>query len=343
MNCVYIIPSLEPDEKIVALVRSMHELGMTNILVVNDGSPAAFTTIFEALAAMGCRVLHHTQNIGKGAAIKTAIRSIETDSISGFVTVDSDGQHKPEDVLRVARKMESDPSCLVLGVRSLKQAHVPFKSRYGNAFSSLFFRLRTGRRCRDTQTGLRGIPIALREMALAVPGNRFDYEMNFLIEAAEKNVDFAMLPIDTVYENKNCSTHFRAVRDAALIYRQPIRYALASLAGAAVDLGLFALLSALGLSGSYWRILAATATARLSSGAVNFLLNKLWSFHSRGKASLQAVKYGVLFAALMVASAGFVALLTELGLPSLGAKILVDGTLFFVSYAVQKYFIFVRG
>jgi len=101
--------------------------------------------------------------------------------IVGIVTADSDGQHRPHDIRRVAEKMLQTDE-VVLGTRRFDNANMPLKSRIGNTFSSLYFRLNTGKKLGDTQTGLRAIPRKYFLFSLDVPGSRYEYEMRFLEE-----------------------------------------------------------------------------------------------------------------------------------------------------------------
>ena len=99
---------------------------------------------------------------------------------------------------------------------------VPPRSSMGNRITSAFFKLCTGVACSDTQTGLRGIPSSLIPLALSTKGDRYDYEMNFLM-AAVKKVPLVMIPIETVYMNGNEQSHFHPVRDSFLIYKEPLK------------------------------------------------------------------------------------------------------------------------
>lgn len=162
--------------------------------------------------------------------------------------------------------------------------------------------------------------------------------MNFLSDAScvAKLVE---VPIETVYENDNSDSHFRPIRDSLRVYGRPLRFALASLTGACVDYLLFILLTlALSLPQSE-EIWFATVIARIFSGAVNFFMNKHFSFKSRQPAGNEAVRYFLLFVVQMCASAAFVSLLSLI-MPKVVAKIVIDSILFVFSYAIQKKWVF---
>ena len=224
MYNVICIPAYKPDQRLVTLVESLEECGLTRIVVTDDGGGQEFTPIFTRVGELGCTVVRHEHNLGKGAAIRTGIeKAIHTFGRDiNIVTADADGQHLPQDIVRIVDTLDSYPDHLVLGVRNFDKENVPTKSRWGNKITSAFFKASTGVSCSDTQTGLRGIPASLLPLALSIEGDRYDYEMNFLMEAV-KRVPLIMIPIETVYENNNEGSHFRTVRDSFLIYKEPLK------------------------------------------------------------------------------------------------------------------------
>ena len=339
-NEIILIPALEPDDKLLKLIHGLQEYGFYRIVIVNDGSSSSYEHIFTSAKEAGCTVCTHDINLGKGAAIKTGIlRSIEIyGHNSGIITVDADGQHLPADTARVSNLMTEYPDSLILGTRDFSKGNVPFRSRYGNKLTSLFFRLSTGVKCSDTQTGLRGIPASMLDTALETEGSRYEYEMNFLTKAA-KSVRIVSLPIQTIYENNNSGSHFRTIRDSARIYSKPLKFMTVSAVSAVIDFSLFYFLAMILALSPEYIIAAATIIARITSGTVNFALNKLWCFKSQSKTRVEAIKYLALFVSQMCLSAGLVTLLSMLINPVI-AKVLVDITLFVISYHIQRDLIF---
>ncbi|MGI6755561.1 MAG: glycosyltransferase [Atopobiaceae bacterium] len=359
MNYTVIIPALEPTSQLRGLVEDLRACGLERIVVVDDGSHGG-ADVFAALERMGVRVVRHQQNKGKGAAIKTGIqemRSLWPDA-PGFVTCDADGQHSARDAVKLARTSQLAPQQLILGVRNLCGSKVPARSKLGARFSTLFFKLQTGITCTDTQTGLRCVPASLFSLAEATAGERYEYEMNFLVACARQGVTFTQVPIETRYFDHNAGSHFHPIRDSYQIYRSFVRFTGASLLSAALDLALFWLLfSALDTAQVGRTALLATVGARVVSGLFNFFLNRTWSFstelaphahrarrtagsaHSHATA-IQLLKYGALFLCQMLASGAATAGLIMVALPALPAKMLVDSSLFVLSYYVQRRWVF---
>lgn len=346
MNTVIVIPALNPDEKLVSLVERLKGLDAPPIVVVDDGSAEQSKAVFQRLEHInGCIVCRHEKNLGKGAALKTGIRCADHfyPGAAGYVTADADGQHSAADILYVSSVLEKHPTALILGTRDFSGQDVPFRSRWGNRITSFVFRVSTGVRCPDTQTGLRGIPKALKEPCLAVPGERFEYEMNLLLAFARERVPMIEVPISTIYLEHNASTHFHPVIDSLRIYLNILRFGLSSLLAAAVDLTIFTLLCAFLFGRSSEGILAATVLARLLSGYGNFLVNRNWVFRSQNKSRYGMLRYLVLFLCQMFMSWFLVSRLAFLGGNITLYKIAVDVFLFIASYFVQKHLIFTKG
>lgn len=340
-----LIPAYEPDGRLPETVRALLEAGSGPVVVVDDGSSPACAACFDALEALGVPVCRHARNLGKGVAIKTGVRYVleHFPNCKGVVTADADGQHSPEDIRRVAERTAREGAFLVLGVRDFSQENVPWRSFMGNRITSGVFRAITRVRCPDTQTGLRGIPAALFPLALAAEGDRYEYEMNVLLDAAGRRLPFDMVPIRTIYLDGNQSSHFRVVRDSFLIYRRPAMFLLGAAASALVDLAAFSLFLRFLFRGDRSRLFAATVLARLLSGCVNFLFNKRFTFRSRGSAARESGRYLCLFLATMLVSGAGVAALGRLPVPALVIKIAVDSLLFLVNYIVERKWVFRRN
>jgi glycosyltransferase involved in cell wall biosynthesis len=196
---VVIIPAYQPDEKLYQLVLSLHAQTNYDIVIVNDGSDAAKQPLFESLEPYA-KIMTHTTNRGKGAALKTALAYVydQYPADEGVVTIDADGQHLPADIIRVSNAWEQAPEQLVLGSRAFT-GNVPFKSRAGNAITRFVFALSTGMKVFDTQTGLRAFGVFRIPMMLEMKGDRYEYEINVLLYATRHRIPIQEVTIQTVY------------------------------------------------------------------------------------------------------------------------------------------------
>ena len=308
-----VLPSLDPDEKLTAVIDGLLEYGFTDIILVNDGSKAENLHYFEDAAAQHPEItlLHHEVNRGKGAALKTAFAwFLENRPESlGVVTVDGDNQHHPEDTRACAECM-METGKLVLGVRDFSQPDVPARSRSGNRITSLVFKIFVGMTISDTQTGLRAISTKDVRTLLGIYGDRFEYETNMLLAMKEHNIAFEEVKIRTVYIEENKSSHFRAVRDSWRIYKLILahffRYSLSSIASAIIDTGIFALLSSvlIPLVPEQWLASVATVGARTASSLCNFFLNKKLVFNSKVSTKKALLRYYMIAIPNMILQAG---------------------------------------
>ncbi len=325
-----VIPAYEPDKKIETLVQAL--IGRIPVLVVDDGSGDAYTEIFQAVEDMGAVVLHHAQNRGKGAALKTAFEFLhKSGENSHVVTADADGQHSVEDILMIASALGQYTDVALLGVRDVSQ--MPFRSRFGNTVTRSVFRLLTGLNISDTQTGLRGIPANLIEKMLTVVGDRYEYEMNMLLAFKKWDIFLVEIPIQTIYLDGNRTSHFHPLRDGLRVFVQLFRYTFISLMCAILDYGLYCLLIKIFLPA--WSY----AIARVFSACVNYQMNRRMVFQARPSAK-SAMAYALLAGFSMAAGALGTGLLSSLAINSIFAKAILDTLLFTVNYLVQKKIVF---
>ncbi len=210
---VLVVPAFEPGTALVGLVNRLKR-DFRHVIVVDDGSRGA-SKVFAALFGLeGVKVLTHKSNRGKGAALKTGFKEALRlyPQAPGVVTVDADGQHLPEDVVRVAEALLANPTRLIVGTRAFS-GRIPFRSRLGNLWTRLEFRLLTGVSVRDTQSGLRGIPRQLLPRLMGIGGDRYDYEIRVLADCAIRLGAPVEIPITTVYVDGNRSSHYRPLAD----------------------------------------------------------------------------------------------------------------------------------
>jgi dolichol-phosphate mannosyltransferase len=316
-------------------------------MVINDGSSPKHHHIFREIEKRPhCKVIHHQSNKGKGAALKTGIKAIlaENSNLLGCITVDADGQHLPEDIVHVAEVFEKDSQALVLGCRDFSSEDVPPKNKMGNVITRTIYKLFTNKSVSDTQTGLRAIPLNMMKLFQDLPGEHYEFEMNMLFQAAKEDMPMKEVAIQTVYIDQNRTSHFKPFMDSIRIYKEILKFSLSSIVSAVVDIGLFALIfNLLSANAISWALFGATSIARLVSSTINFILNKKVVFEDKDSTLTQATEYYLLCIFQMLLS-----WLILKGLTSLNdehvvlLKIMTDLFLFFVSFFIQRTFIFKR-
>ncbi len=344
-----LIPSLNPDEKLIRTIDGLKAVGFKNFIIVDDGSDAAHQNNFPATdKENNFIVLRHTYNKGKGAAIKTAFKFIMkySTTLEGVITVDGDGQHDPEDVKNCAEALLREGDKIILGCRDFSLSQVPKRSRFGNKTTSFVFKTLCGIKISDTQTGLRGFPIKHLPFLLNVKGDRFEYETNMLLKFKQAGIELFEVTIKTIYEEEGKhESHFKTVRDSIRVYSFILGFWLSSTVSAIIDLLVFYLLNKLcgGVFGSL-SVLISTIIARAVSSITNFSINRSRVFDFEGNTKKAVFRYYALAIPQMLVSAGAVWLLSVLfsANPEIKTvlKLFVDVVLFFISYRIQQTWVF---
>lgn len=333
---VILIPALNPNENIIKLVKELKEECFSNILVINDGSNEENRKYFDILKKdLKIKVYEHEKNYGKGRALKNGIKQVFNDDIIGVVTVDADGQHLVKDVKNVAQKMQDGN--IVLGERNFRNSKdVPFASRIGNLFSSLYFKLLTGLYLKDTSTGLRGIPKKYFELALNTDGDRYDFEINFLKEMYYNKVKFDSVEIEIVYENR--IKNYRVIRDSIIIYKEFFKNLISSLICAVADILLFWIFTV-----NINSIFLSNIFARMISGILDFTINKWWVCGKKDskKTISEFVKYAILFVVQMILNSVIVTILSKIFRTVILIKLIVNLLLYIINFFIKNRYIFI--
>ena len=337
-NKIALIPSYEPDDALLKVVNELLEQSFT-VVVVNDGSEPSYDAIFKQLPE-SVHYLSYETNQGKGHALKHGFNYIKEnlDHDSIVVTLDSDGQHKVCDAIKIYERCEKEGG-IVLGSRYFGKG-TPFKSRFGNFMARTTFLISTRHKIYDTQTGLRAFDFSLLEMLCAIKGERYEYEMNVLLEAIRQKVAIKEERIETIYIDNNVGTHYNPWKDTWRIFKEVLKFSSSSLIGFLVDYTAFTLLCLIPCEWSNWLIMC-NIIARVISASVNFTINYKLVFKSEDKVWKAILKYVILAAFILGCNTTFLWLLVEkAGMNQYLAKILVEITMFITSWLVQRLFVF---
>ncbi|MBQ8604253.1 MAG: GtrA family protein [Oscillospiraceae bacterium] len=330
-----LIPAYQPDMVLVSLAQQLID-GNVDVVVVNDGSSPEKEAVFSRVAQTGATVLGYETNHGKGYALKYGLQWAWDNGYTAVVTADADGQHTVPDILNIGEKTIEYKGRLVLGARN--KAEMPPKSKAGNTLTCWLFHALKGVKISDTQTGLRGIYLTEEstKRLCSLEGDRYEYETNMLIESPKIFTEIKEVPIQTVYEPGNPTSHFRPIKDGMRIYRLLFRqfpiFALASFMSFLVDYLFFNLcVYKIGTT-----VVVATVAARVISGVFNFLLNKYMVFKGAGK-YYTLWRYALLALTVLAVNCSLIWLLTDvLRIAPWFAKILVELTVYFINFFIQS-------
>ncbi len=222
------IPAYQAAFSVAAVVHGLFaELGPEArdalVVVVDDGSTDGTA---EAARGAGARVLRHLRNEGKGSALRTGFQALYDAGAEAAVCVDADGQHPPEEAVRLAHHPASR-AALVLGVRDLLRAGAPRANVFSNRFSNRFLSFALGRSLSDTQCGLRRYPLP-ETLTLGGKAEGYGYEAELILRAVRLGWEVVEVPVRVIYppESERVS-HFHSVKDPArIVYR--VLYTLAT-------------------------------------------------------------------------------------------------------------------
>lgn len=181
-----------------------------DIIVVNDGSNDNTGSILENYQDT-IEIISYERNKGKGFALRKGFRKAITLGFKHAITIDSDGQHFPEDLYHFSKAIEENPDKLIMGARDMKQESVPQKSSFGNRFSNFWYWINTGYKLPDTQTGYRAYPLRkIKKMRFWT--RKFEFEIEVIVRLAWSGVKVISVPVKVAYEEDRVS-HFRPGKD----------------------------------------------------------------------------------------------------------------------------------
>ena len=203
-DTVVIIPTYNNAGTLKDVLSRTLALGLP-IVVIDDGCTDGTREILSGFKDV--TVIAHPKNQGKGAALKTAFRWALEKGYAYAVTIDSDGQHYPEDIPDLLKA--KGERTIVVGSRTTRGANAG--GSFANRFSNFWFTAYTGIRLTDTQTGFRLYP--LRDLpSLRVVGNRYEAELSLLLFSAWKGLSLVPVQVRVNYP-KDRVTHFRPFQD----------------------------------------------------------------------------------------------------------------------------------
>lgn len=334
---IVVIPAYNPPPIFADLVEQVLQRADWQVVVVDDGTRTEQKQVFKAISADRVTILTHAVNLGKGAALKTAMNY----ALSRFgrnitiLTLDADGQHLVSDLAAVAQTAAKHSSALILGVRDLGYRSTPLRSFVGNKFTKIVVHALVGLRISDTQTGLRAVPGSFAEKLLRLESNGYEFELEMLVIARHMRITVIEQKIETVYSAGNATSHFRPLVDSIRIYVVLLRFVTVALISAIVDNLIF-----LSLLQTSTDVLHAEFLARCLTVPLNFVLLRRFVFYSALDLRQVLPRYLGVVAVFFCLSAIFVSIRTANGFSAVSAKLFVEGLLFFANFIIQRDYVF---
>jgi glycosyltransferase involved in cell wall biosynthesis len=181
-----------------------------HIIIINDGATDRTSDILKSYPNL--EQIHFPTNKGKGVALREGFKKAYQLGYSYAISIDSDGQHYPENIETCITEIEKSPGSLLIGDRNMAQDGIPKKSSFGNNFSNFWYTFETGVKLTDTQSGYRLYP--LKKLAnLNYFTNKFEFEIEVIVRASWKGITVKNVPIQVLYDESERVTHFRPIKD----------------------------------------------------------------------------------------------------------------------------------
>ncbi len=209
LNFCVIIPTYNNEKTLKKVLDKTLELTQ-NLIVINDGSTDSTFNILSDYQQI--TVLNQPKNRGKGMALRWGFKEAVKQGFDYAVTIDSDGQHFPEDIPVFLNEIEKKGEALLIGDRNMEQEGIPGKSSFGNRISSFWYWFETGIRLKDTQSGFRLYPIRrMKDMKFFT--RKFEFEIEVIVKAAWAGIPVKNVPIQVLYDESERVSHFRPFKD----------------------------------------------------------------------------------------------------------------------------------
>lgn len=293
LKYIALVPSYQPDENLPRLVKELKENNFV-VIVINDGSDISYENIFNECDT---KTITYPTNRGKGYALKKGIEYIKNNYENYIVvTIDSDGQHKVDDAIKLCDYVRYNKDTLTIGKR-MRKDNVPVKSRIGNIITRYIFHLATNENIYDTQSGLRAFSEELSEYMLEIEGNRFEYEINVLLHLKENNIKHKEIEIQTIYIDNNKRSHFKILKDSFKIYNEIIKFKAVPTLAFLIDLIIFAILI-IGTS----KIVISNIISKIISIITYYVINRKEIFKDKLKLISIIKQIGVLSLIILIST-----------------------------------------
>jgi glycosyltransferase involved in cell wall biosynthesis len=211
LNCCIIVPTYNNDHALKDVIDGVMQY-TGDVIVVNDGSTDNTPAILEQYPSID--KINIPVNTGKGWALRQGFKLAIEKGYRYAITIDSDGQHFPEDLPKFLGLIEQHPDSMVLGARDMTMEEVPGTSSFGHKFSIFWFKVETGIKVLDVQTGYRLYPLhKIRDIKWII-SKKYEYEVEILVRLAWRNVSVLSVPVKVYYAPKETRvSHFRKFRD----------------------------------------------------------------------------------------------------------------------------------
>ena len=213
-----VIPAFNEAKTVREVTEQVLKNSIDLVIVVDDGSTDGTADTVRDLPIM---LIEHEQNQGKAVALVNGMKHAADHGVDAIITLDADGQHKPEDIPRFIKTYEENSNHIIIGARLADKHLIPRKRYIANKIANFWISWAAGYPIEDSQSGFRLYPAELiRSIDIKVSKDKsFVFESEILIKAAQLNYYSTPIKIAAIYEEDSRPSHFRGGMDITYITR----------------------------------------------------------------------------------------------------------------------------
>ena len=211
LKCCVLIPTYNNHKTLNRVIDGVLKYTQS-IIIINDGSTDSTKSILESYSNI--HHIHIEKNKGKGNALRLGLQKAEDLGFDYAVSIDSDGQHYPDDIPLFidALSQSENKDLLIIGARNLNADGMPKKNTFANKFSNFWYWAETGINLQDTQSGFRLYPVkTINKISFFT--TKFEFEIEVIVKAAWKGVEVKNIPINVLYDESERVSHYRPFKD----------------------------------------------------------------------------------------------------------------------------------
>jgi glycosyltransferase involved in cell wall biosynthesis len=211
-----IIPTFNNEQTLAKVIEEVLSFTGGDLIVVNDGSTDSTRFILDRFHSI--HRIDIPVNHGKGNALRTGFRKAIELGYRYAITIDSDGQHYPDDLEKFITAIKNHPGAMIVGARNMEQQSVPGTSNFGHKFSIFWFKVETGLNIPDVQSGYRLYPLENIDHVGKTFSTKYEYEVEILVRLAWIDTRILSVPVKVYYAPKEERvSHFRKFHDFARV------------------------------------------------------------------------------------------------------------------------------
>lgn len=217
MTITAVIPAYNEASTIADIVHGVRRY-LDTVVVVDDGSTDGTAGRLQGLPVI---LLQNPRNLGKGASLWAGMQHARSRGAAAVITLDADGQHRPEDIPRLLAAAVLHPGSLIIAARLYHRQHKPRARQFANFMADFWISWAAGCPIADTQSGFRLYPVDLIGRLAQSPPDEggFAFESEVLIEAARQGWEPLAVPVDAIYPTFARPSYYRPIEDTARIVR----------------------------------------------------------------------------------------------------------------------------